>query len=55
LAKPLYDLLCLKDVPKSLRKKNGAVNDKQVILTWNPQAEEKLNETLCSELVLYKK
>ena len=29
LAKPLYDLLRLKDVLKNLRKKNGAVNCKK--------------------------
>lgn len=55
LAKPLYDLLCLKNVPKNLRKKSGAVNGKKVLLNWNPQAEEsfiKLKETLCSDLVL---
>lgn len=55
IAKPLYDLLGLKDVPKSCRKKNGAVDGKKVKLTWNKEAEDsfiKLQQTLCSDLVL---
>ncbi|CAF1078228.1 unnamed protein product, partial [Brachionus calyciflorus] len=55
IAKPLYDLIGLKDVPKQFRKKNGAVNGKRVPIEWNQTAEtnfEILKQTLCSELVL---
>ena len=54
-AKPLYDLMELKNVPKHFRKRNGAVNGKRVLLTWNDSAQtnfEKLKQTLCSDLVL---
>ena len=55
IAKPLYELIGLKDVPKQFRKKNGAVNGKKVPIEWNEPAEtnfEILKQTLCSELVL---
>jgi hypothetical protein len=55
LAKPLYDLMGLKNVPKNCRKRNGAVDGKKVIITWTNEAEvnfEKLKKILCSDLVL---
>jgi hypothetical protein len=45
----------LKNVPKYLRKKNGAPNGNKVIIKWNSEANEsfeKLRETLCSNFVL---
>jgi hypothetical protein len=45
----------LKNVPKSLRKRNGAPNGKKVYINWNEDANksfETLKEILCSELVL---
>jgi hypothetical protein len=52
---PLYDVTDLKNVPKSLRKRNGAPNGKKVIIQWNDDTTEcfeKLKQELCSELVL---
>jgi hypothetical protein len=45
----------LKNVPKCLRKRNGAPNGNKVIIKWNSEANEsfeKLRETLCSNFVL---
>ena len=55
VAKPLYDLMDLKNVPNNCRKRNGAVNGRKVLLTWNDSAQtnfEILKQTLCSDLVL---
>ncbi|CAF1141767.1 unnamed protein product, partial [Brachionus calyciflorus] len=55
LARPLYELLGLKNVLSNLRKRNGAVNRKKVQLNFNEQATEnfhRLRNILCSELVL---
>ena len=40
IAQPLYEIMDIKKVPKSLRKKNGAPNGKKVIIQWNDVAEE---------------
>ena len=55
LVKPLYDLMDLKNVPDILKKKNGAANEKKIVLEWNDEALNalyKLIEIMCSELVL---
>ena len=55
LARPLYELMGLKSVPKSCRKRNGAVDGKKVQLVWNKEADEhfeRLKSVLSSELVL---
>ena len=55
IVQPLYNIMDLKNVPKSLRKRNGAPNGKKVIVQWNKLAEEKfemLRDILCSDLVL---
>lgn len=55
VVQPLYDIMDLKNVPKSLRKRNGAPNGKKVIIQWNNNADihfEKLKDNLCSDLVL---
>ncbi|CAF0952553.1 unnamed protein product [Brachionus calyciflorus] len=55
LTKPLYDLMDLKNTPSKFRKKNGAVNGKKVLLSWNKKAEKrflKLKKILCCKLVL---
>ena len=55
IVQPLYDIMELKKVPKSLRKKNGAPDGKKVIVTWTEEADQqfnKLKEIICSELVL---
>ncbi|CAF1079374.1 unnamed protein product [Brachionus calyciflorus] len=53
--KPLYDVMKLKEVPKNLRKKNGAVDRKRVPLVWTEETEkcfEELKNILCSNLGL---
>ncbi len=55
IVKPLYDAMDLKNVPKNLRKKNGAPNGNKVIIKWKSETNEsfeKLRETLCSNFVL---
>jgi hypothetical protein len=55
IVQPLYDVMDLKNVPKSLRKRNGAPNGKKILIQWNDKANEcfeKLKQELCSELVL---
>ena len=44
IAQPLYDIMGTKDVPKSLRKKNGQVRGKAVDLVWNEKALESFYE-----------
>ena len=34
IAKQLYDLMNVKNVPENLRKKNGAPNGKKVVIDW---------------------
>ena len=55
IAQPLYDIMNLKNVPKHLRKKNGAVNGKLVPIVWTQPAIEsfeKLREIISSDLVI---
>lgn len=55
ITRPLFKIMNLKDVPKSKRKKNGAVDGKKVDLEWNDaadQAYENLKIIMCSDLVL---
>ena len=55
LAKPLYDLMDLKNVPKELRKRNGAPYGKLINVEWTSEtteAWENLRDVLSSELVL---
>jgi hypothetical protein len=56
LVRPLYELMKVKDVPQSKRKKkNGAIDGKKIILEWTEEAEkayEKLKEVMSSDLAL---
>jgi hypothetical protein len=55
ITQPLYQMMDLKNVPKHLRKKNGAPNGKKIYVKWTEQTNkcfEKLKETLCSNFVL---
>ena len=55
ITKSLYDAMDLKNVPKALRKRNGALNGNKVYIEWTVEAAngfEKLKEILGSELVL---
>jgi len=48
-------MMDLKNVPKSLRKKNGAPNGKKIYVKWTDETNkcfEKLKETLCCYFVL---
>jgi hypothetical protein len=55
ITQPLYQMIDLKNVPKFLRKKNGAPNGKKIYVKWTHETNkcfEKLKETLCSNFVL---
>ena len=55
LSRPLYALLNLKEVPESLRKRNGAVDGKRVALEWTDETRAsfaRLVDIMCSDLVL---
>ena len=40
IVQPLYDIMELKNIPKNLRKRNGAPDGKIVNIEWNDKAEE---------------
>jgi hypothetical protein len=55
ITQPLYEIMNIKNVPKTLRKKNGAPNGKLVKIEWNDEANkqfEVMKKTICSDLVL---
>ncbi len=55
VVQPLYNLIQLKNIPKYLRKRNGAQNVKKVIIEWTESPDKcfnNLKQILCSELVL---
>jgi hypothetical protein len=55
IARPLYEMVKLKDVPSKLRKRNNAVDGKKVILEWTTETDtafENLRRAICSDLVL---
>ena len=52
ITQPLYDIMDLKNVPKALRKRNGAPNGSKIYIEWTLEADngfEKLKEILGSE------
>ena len=54
MVQPLYNMMQLKNIPKHLRKRNGAPNGKKVIIKWSEETEmcfNKLKDILCSDLV----